>query len=204
MRHEGKLMEWNDAKGFGFITPANGGPRVFVHISAFPRNGRRPRVNEPISYQVILDSQNRSRAEKVGYLKAARLPFPYSKGMFLALGAVATFFAILAVLSATDHVPNQLLAAYALLSVITFAMYGIDKAAAGKGRRRTPEATLLFAGLIGGWPGAVVAQRLFRHKTRKQPFQTIFWCGVVVNGGVLGWIVYTGEGASLWAGLGFD
>jgi uncharacterized membrane protein YsdA (DUF1294 family) len=121
----------------------------------------------------------------------------------LACAIATAFLALLAALSAADQVPMQLLAAYALLSVITFAMYGIDKAAAGKGRRRTPEATLLFAGLIGGWPGALIAQRLFRHKTRKQPFQAIFWCGVVVNCGVVGWLVYTGASARLWAGLGF-
>ncbi|MDL0433995.1 DUF1294 domain-containing protein, partial [Marinobacter sp. TBZ242] len=102
---------------------------------------------------------------------------PRSKGLTLACTIAAAFFALLGALSAAGHTPMQLLAAYALLNMITFAMYGIDKAAAGKGRRRTPEATLLFAGLIGGWPGALVAQRLFRHKTRKQPFQAIFWCG---------------------------
>ncbi|MCE8038517.1 DUF1294 domain-containing protein [Halomonas sp. MCCC 1A11062] len=203
MRHEGKLTEWNDAKGFGFITPAAGGPRVFVHISAFPRGGRRPTVNEPITYQLAQDSQNRPKAQKALYLKAARHASPRSKGLMLACAIAAAFFALLAATSAAGHVPWQLLAAYALLSVITFAMYGIDKAAAGKGSRRTPEATLLFAGLIGGWPGALVAQRLFRHKTRKQPFQAIFWCGVVMNCGVVGWLVYTGEAARLLAGLGF-
>lgn len=203
MRHEGKLTEWNDAKGFGFITPAAGGPRVFVHISAFPRGGRRPTLNEPVIYQLTQDSQNRPKAQKAAYLKAARHASPRSKGLTLACAIAAAFFALLAALSATGHVPMQLLAAYALLSMITFAMYGIDKAAAGKGRRRTPEATLLFAGLIGGWPGALVAQRLFRHKTRKQPFQAIFWCGVVVNCGVLGWLVYSGEAVSVWGGLGF-
>lgn len=202
MRHEGKLTEWNDAKGFGFITPAAGGPRVFVHISAFPRGGRRPTLNEPISYHQTRDSQNRPRAQKALYLKAARHASPRSRGLMLACTIAAAFFALLAALSATGHMPILLLAAYALLSVITFAIYGIDKAAAGKGRRRTPEATLLFAGLIGGWPGALVAQRLFRHKTRKQPFQVIFWCGVVVNCGVIGWLIYTGEAARLWAGLG--
>ncbi|OUE40925.1 hypothetical protein BZY95_13255 [Billgrantia desiderata SP1] len=203
MRHEGKLTEWNDAKGFGFITPATGGPRVFVHISAFPRGGRRPTLNEPITYHLTRDSQNRPRAQKALYLKAARHASPRSRGLMLASAIAAAFFALLAALSAAGHVPMQLLAAYALLSVITFAMYGIDKAAAGKGRRRIPEATLLFAGLIGGWPGALVAQRLFRHKTRKQPFQVIFWCGVVVNCGVVGWLIYTGEAARLWADLGF-
>jgi uncharacterized membrane protein YsdA (DUF1294 family)/cold shock CspA family protein len=203
MRHEGKLTEWNDAKGFGFITPTTGGPRVFVHISAFPRDGRRPQVNEPITYHLTHDSQNRPKAQKAGYLKAARHSPPRSRGLMLACAIAAAFFALLAALSALGHMPMQLIAAYALLSVITFAMYGIDKAAAGKGRRRTPEATLLFAGLIGGWPGALVAQRLFRHKTRKQPFQAIFWCGVVVNCGVIGWLVYAGEAASVWASLGF-
>ncbi|NIC38648.1 DUF1294 domain-containing protein [Halomonas desiderata] len=202
MRHEGKLTEWNDAKGFGFITPAVGGPRVFVHISAFPRGGRRPTLNEPITYQLTQDSQNRPKAQKAAYLKAARHVSPRSRGLMLASAIAAVFFTLLAALSALNHVPMQLIAAYALLSVITFAMYGIDKAAAGKGRRRTPEATLLFAGLIGGWPGALVAQRLFRHKTRKQPFQVIFWCGVVVNCAVIGWFVYAGQAARLWAGLG--
>ncbi|MCE8027704.1 DUF1294 domain-containing protein [Halomonas daqingensis] len=203
MRHEGKLTEWNDAKGFGFITPNAGGPRVFVHISAFPRDGRRPTLNEPITYHLTRDSQNRPRAQKALYLKAARHESPRSRGLMLACAIVAAFFTLLAALSALNHVPMQLIAAYALLSVITFAMYGIDKAAAGKGRRRTPEATLLFAGLIGGWPGALIAQRLFRHKTRKQPFQAIFWGGVVMNCGVVGWLVYTGEAVRVWAGLGF-
>jgi uncharacterized membrane protein YsdA (DUF1294 family)/cold shock CspA family protein len=188
MRHEGKLTQWNDDKGFGFITPTASGPRVFVRISAFPRDGRRPKVNEPITYYLTRDNQNRPRAQKVGYLNAARHASPRSKGLMMASGVAAAFFALLAALSSLGHLPVQLVAAYALLSVITFVMYGIDKAAAGKGRRRTSEATLQFAGLLGGWPGALVAQRLFRHKTRKQPFQVIFWCGVVVNCAVLEWL----------------
>ncbi|HZV55939.1 MAG TPA: cold shock domain-containing protein, partial [Rhodocyclaceae bacterium] len=46
MRIEGTLGKWNDDRGFGFIAPRQGGPEVFVHISAFPKDGRRPTVGE--------------------------------------------------------------------------------------------------------------------------------------------------------------
>ncbi|QTP59406.1 DUF1294 domain-containing protein [Billgrantia antri] len=201
MRQQGKLTQWNDAKGFGFITPATGGPRVFVHISAFPRGEGRPKVNEPITYHLTRDSQSRPRAQKVLFLSPNRSA-PRSKGMAFACTVVAAFSTLLAALSALGHIPLKIVGAYMLLSAITFAMYGFDKAAAERGQWRTSEATLLFAGLIGGWPGALVAQRLFRHKTKKQPFQAIFWCGVVVNSAVLGWLLYTGEVGHVWAGLG--
>ena len=44
-----------------------------------------------------------------------------------------------------------------------------------------PEATLLVFGLIGGWPGAIIGQQLFRHKTQKQPFKTYFIVSVIVS-----------------------
>lgn len=82
---------------------------------------------------------------------------------------------------APEQVAPVLLAAYAVLSVLLFAVYGIDKAAARGGRRRVPEATLHLLAFAGGWPGALVAQRVFRHKTRKQPFGAIYWITVVAN-----------------------
>lgn len=78
---------------------------------------------------------------------------------------------------------------YVVLSVVLFALYGVDKAAARKGSWRTPENTLHLLALLGGWPGALVAMRVFRHKTKKQPFRTVFWCTVVVNGVALAWLL---------------
>jgi uncharacterized membrane protein YsdA (DUF1294 family) len=60
-------------------------------------------------------------------------------------------------------------------------MYGADKMAARRAMRRVPEATLLVFGLIGGWPGAIIGQQLFRHKTQKQPFKTYFIVSVIVS-----------------------
>lgn len=68
--------------------------------------------------------------------------------------------------------------AYPLVSLFSFCQYGMDKQAAQKGRWRTPENTLHIAELLGGWPGALVAQQVFRHKTRKVSFQLVFW-GIV-------------------------
>lgn len=68
-----------------------------------------------------------------------------------------------------------------LINVLTLAMYGADKMAARRAMRRVPEATLLLFGLIGGWPGAIIGQQLFRHKTQKQPFKTYFIVSVIVS-----------------------
>ena len=73
------------------------------------------------------------------------------------------------------------LAVYGLVSVVTFIVYAIDKSAARNDRRRIPEKTLHLLALCGGWPGALFAQKLLRHKTQKQPFLTVFWCIVVIH-----------------------
>ncbi len=81
-----------------------------------------------------------------------------------------------------------LLGACAVLSVTSFVMYGWDKAAARRGSRRVPEATLHLVSLAGGWPGGLVGQRVFRHKTRKQPFRAVFWCTAVTSLAVFAWL----------------
>lgn len=60
-------------------------------------------------------------------------------------------------------------------SVASFVLYGIDKRRAGTGARRVPERTLHVLAVLGGWPGALVGQRQFRHKTQKVSFQLVFW-----------------------------
>jgi uncharacterized membrane protein YsdA (DUF1294 family) len=65
-----------------------------------------------------------------------------------------------------------------------FFAYAFDKAAARAGRWRTAEATLLLLGLVGGWPGALLAQQLLRHKSSKAPFRAAFWVTVALNAGV--------------------
>lgn len=70
---------------------------------------------------------------------------------------------------------------HAVLGIVCFAAYAFDKRAARSGRRRTPERTLLLLGLVGGWPGGFVAQRILRHKSSKTSFLVKFWLTVVAN-----------------------
>lgn len=70
---------------------------------------------------------------------------------------------------------------YAVASVLTFFLYWRDKHSALKDRWRTPETTLHLFELAGGWPGALLAQQLFRHKTRKLSYQLTFWLIVVLH-----------------------
>jgi uncharacterized membrane protein YsdA (DUF1294 family) len=73
------------------------------------------------------------------------------------------------------------MAVYPLMSVIAFALYGHDKRQARTQGQRTPEKLLRAAELLGGWPGALVAQQVFRHKTRKVSYQSVFWLVVLVH-----------------------
>lgn len=65
MRTHGNLIKWNEDRGFGFIAPANGGAEVFVHISAFPRNGKRPTLNELVSYETTTTADGKIQASQI-------------------------------------------------------------------------------------------------------------------------------------------
>lgn len=64
-RIDGKLKTWNDEKGFGFITPANGGQDIFVHISKYPRQGGKPVIGEALSFEVALNADGKKNAVNV-------------------------------------------------------------------------------------------------------------------------------------------
>lgn len=88
------------------------------------------------------------------------------------------------------QLPLFILGIYLLLSLITFVAYWLDKSAAKKAARRTPENTLHLLALMGGWPGALLARQTFRHKTLKVPFRYILWLTVFLNiGAVTGLLV---------------
>lgn len=78
----------------------------------------------------------------------------------------------------------------AVMSAISFAAYGLDKRRAVNGGRRVPERTLHLLAFLGGWPGALGAQRQFRHKTRKLSFLIVFWCVIALHIATVGAAAY--------------
>jgi uncharacterized membrane protein YsdA (DUF1294 family) len=68
-----------------------------------------------------------------------------------------------------------------LLSAVAVAVYGFDKRRACNGGRRVPERSLHLIALLGGWPGALAGQRMFRHKTQKTAFRIVLWLTIAVH-----------------------
>ncbi len=85
---------------------------------------------------------------------------------------------------------DWLLAFLGSINVVTLGVYGWDKWSARRQWRRVPEVTLHVLSFAGGSPAALFAQQAFRHKTRKQSFQVIFWVLVVLQTAVILWLVW--------------
>ena len=107
-------------------------------------------------------------------------PLVYAPSLFLVMMAVACM---------TNLASWIVFGVYAVASLVTFWAYFWDKMAAAAGRWRTPEKSLHILSLIGGWPGAMLAQQLIRHKSSKASFQMVFWVTVGINCLVLVWVL---------------
>jgi uncharacterized membrane protein YsdA (DUF1294 family) len=92
--------------------------------------------------------------------------------VFLAVSTTAYFI---------GQFPQKLLFGYFGFSLINFIAYAFDKSKAQRGAWRIKESTLHFFSLVGGWPGAAIAQQLLRHKSQKREFRFIFWFTVMAN-----------------------
>lgn len=211
MELRGQLKSWDDQKGFGFIRPERSGADVFAHISAMrgvrrpvqgdrvlylsePDKAGRPRathirldaplsLDEPaIRRKPKLSSSRPSPVQSVKPARRARRNAPLQQPLLKALG-----FLLLCVLPAlgsfrmSGQGSNWPLIAYPVASLLAFALYLHDKRSALRSGWRTPEARLHLVELLGGWPGALIAQQWLRHKTRKTSFQLVFWLIVIAH-----------------------
>ncbi|MEO6423247.1 MAG: cold shock and DUF1294 domain-containing protein [Candidatus Nitrotoga sp.] len=196
MRYQGKITNWNDDQGFGFVTPNGGGEKAFVHIKAFSARSRRPMEGDLITYELATDLKRRYQVERVRFSDEQIISTASNKKRSFSTIFAILFCSLLALAVIMSKLPIAILIAYLTASILTFLAYAIDKSAAQNSRRRTRESTLHFFGMIGGWPGALLAQKTLRHKSKKNSFQMLFWATVIINCFTLGWLL-TKNGSAL-------
>ena len=199
MRDQGRLVEWFDDKGYGFIQPNDASKdRVFLHIKDFARQGPRPIVGCALEYTVLLDGDGRFRAQQVMYLKASQtqkiLPKPKNvngqqqKLKPMQIACIAYILA-LAVFTLLGMLSGMVLLFISITNALTYWLYAQDKEAALLGNRRIPEQSLHILSFLGGWPTAWLAQERLRHKTQKQPFRKIYFCTILFNILLILWLI---------------
>ncbi|MFH7028863.1 MAG: DUF1294 domain-containing protein [Heteroscytonema crispum UTEX LB 1556] len=174
-QHRGNIKTWNDEKGYGFIQPEDRSEDVFLHISALNKS-RRPQVGDKIYYQIQRDNKNRLRANNAKLAKNSRLAINI-------ITLILFFSFILTLVLAFQGIIHLPVASfwYMIMSIITFIAYGNDKNRAIERKWRTPEARLHMFELLGGFPGAFLAQQFYRHKNKKRSYQTVFWMIVILH-----------------------
>lgn len=217
MELRGHLKSWNDQKGFGFIRPEQGGDEVFAHISAM-RGARRPVQGDQVLYLSETDQHGRLRAthirldsglsidepairrkppkpiakpapvdkrQRARPGRQAQIRQPLVKVVVFGLPCLLPAVGLMRLAGQGNYWPMY---AYLVASLLAFGLYLHDKRSAQHSGWRTPEARLHLVELIGGWPGALIAQQALRHKTRKLSFQIVFWLIVIAH--QVAWLDY--------------
>jgi len=210
MAQSGRLVQWNDERGFGFIEGGDG-QRHFVHISAIGRIATRPRIGDRVSFMPGRGADGRLQAHSVTILGAnpAASPETRQRGLVASfprfewrLAGVSAVLILLCAGLALGRLPWELATAYAVMGLISFHAYWLDKRYAETGQWRTSEVTLLGIDLCLGIAGGLLGQAVFRHKTRKRDYSAaavlilavhLFWLGGFVAGLIdaselMGWV----------------
>ncbi|MEW5682230.1 MAG: cold shock and DUF1294 domain-containing protein [Pseudomonadota bacterium] len=208
MQLTGTVVFWRDDKGFGFVLCQQNAQKLFFHIRDFAGTEGRPQQGDLLQFSLGTDKKGRAIAAPWRFAKepaitsrspSNRSPInnaPLSSGadieqasQFALFFRLAFFIAvILALLFGKLLYVLPLL--YVEASLMTYWLYKIDKdaAIARHGNRLAEESLQLFA-LIGGWPGAYVAQQQLAHKRSKLSFRREFGFVIIGNTLLVGWLV---------------
>ena len=208
IREKGKIIKWNDDKGFGFILPSDSQKNIFVHIKSFSDKSVRPAEGQDVTYTVQKNVDGRDSAIKVSRstdnivnnrassnrnknitptynrinTKNIKLENKSTHSISpLYLMIILGFVGFLLRFTIEGKLPLIVIVIYIAMGILTYYVYSEDKDSAINNERRTSEKHLLKLSLFGGWIGALIAQQKYRHKTKKTSFQMSFWITVFFN-----------------------
>lgn len=171
----GIITQWMDEKGYGWVE--SGGKQFFVHIKDFDRGQRRPKAGEELRFIPGLDPKGRPCAKQVTFVKSGNFQASVGAWILLCLLLVLPLVALQKLPLPWWAGAGGLL----VVSAITYFMYADDKRRALAKGWRVSEGSLHMAELLGGWPGAFLAQRTLRHKCSKMGYQVVFWSIVILH-----------------------
>lgn len=175
MALNGELVQWNDARGFGFIQGEDG-RRYFVHISDIGRIATRPRVGDAMTFTAASGVDGRPQARQVRILGANQVSWSARRPVLSRVrtsavewrfGCAIVLVSLLVAGLLLGRIGWPIALAYGAMGVVTFLAYQTDKVLAESGQWRISEVTLLALDLCLGVIGGLLGQALFRHKTRK-------------------------------------
>ena len=191
VRHQGELVEWSDEKMCGFIRPRgakDGDPLVFVGSGSLAKRNWIPIVGSTLTYELVDQSRTAKRRLRTPFRAENAVPLGEEvpagpdREFEMRLSWLGFLYVLaLSALSPFIGFGPYILVVTLLASLVSFMLYWADKRKAGGEGQRVPEITLFLWSLLGGWPGAALAQTKFRHKTRKVSFRIRFHVMVVAN-----------------------
>ncbi|WP_374435857.1 DUF1294 domain-containing protein [Inhella sp.] len=186
----GRVLQWDAAKGLGFIAPDQGGERLLLRRAdlAGRLRFRAPALGEAVRFRRARSGPGRERAVQVQPLlappparaQAAAPPSPRQLASTRLL-VIPLFALVLGGIHLAWPLPRPVPLLYSSLSMALFVVYGIDKWSARRGAGRVPEVTLHLLALLGGWPGALLGQQVFAHKISKPAFLRWTWAMTSLN-----------------------
>ena len=197
---QGEIVQFDPAKGFGFVKVSGQKENVFIHQSDVD-NGVRLRNTMQIEFDLRSTSKG-PRAANIKVLGAAppgsAVPStqparrsnanPYTLYTLVAIAIVGVISGALFLIFGWFWLLDYLIG----INIAAFALYGYDKNAAQNGRLRVPERVLHGVELFGGTPGAFIAQRVFHHKTRKVSYRIVFWLIFAIQAAAVIWWFWRG------------
>ncbi|MGV3659472.1 MAG: DUF1294 domain-containing protein [Prosthecobacter sp.] len=170
-----RLLSWDAGKGYGWLDWA--GKQVFLHARDYAGTRHGPAKGEEIRFVLGVDPQGRPCAKWARPVNA-----PMSVGSWFHAALWLASLALPAYALHQQRVNPALASAVALfISVVTYLAYVNDKRRALAGDWRMTEASLHLLELLGGWPGAWIAQRRLRHKCSKLSYQGTFWAIILIH-----------------------
>lgn len=191
---QGEIVQFDPAKGFGFIKVAGQKDDIFIHQSDVD-NGVRLRTGMRVEFDVRTTPKGpRAANVKASGVAAPTQPArrssanPYMLYTIVAVAIVAVIGGALFLLFGWYWLLDYLIG----INIAAFALYGYDKNAAQNSRLRVPERVLHGVELFGGTPGAFIAQRVFHHKTRKVSYRIVFWLIFAIQAAAVIWWFWRG------------